>query len=230
MKHKKTQMKKSSVAFLLVGALSLLTACTGQKVSVLGDSYSTYEGAIPAGNRIWYYQPPKNLNDVTKAEECWWSQVVKNLGGTLERNESWSGSTVCNTGYDAKDVSTWSFIARTDRLGDPDLILVCGATNDSWANSPIGEFKYDNWTADELKTFRPAMAKMLADLKRLYPSARVVFILNDCLKGVINDSVHEICRHYGVQCVDLKNIDKQKGHPSIAGMKAIADQVTEAVR
>lgn len=223
-------MKKSSVAFLLVGALSLLTACTGPKVSVLGDSYSTYEGVIPEGNRIWYYQPPKNRNDVTKAEECWWSQVVKNLGGTLERNESWSGSTVCNTGYDAKDVSTWSFIARTDRLGDPDLILVCGATNDSWANSPIGEFKYADWTTAELKTFRPAMAKMLADLKRLYPSARVVFILNDCLKGVINDSVHEICRHYGVQCVDLKNIDKQKGHPSIAGMKAIADQVTAAVR
>lgn len=49
-------MKKSSVAFLLVGALSLLTACTGPKVSVLGDSYSTYEGVIPAGNRIWYYQ------------------------------------------------------------------------------------------------------------------------------------------------------------------------------
>ena len=91
---------------------------------------------------------------------------------------------------------------------------------------PIGSFLFLGPTG----VGKTHLAKMLADLKRLYPSARVVFILNDCLKGVINDSVHEICRHYGVQCVDLKNIDKQKGHPSIAGMKAIADQVTEAVR
>ena len=33
-----------------------------------------------------------------------------------------------------------------------------------------------------------------------------------------------------VPCIDLVSIAKQKGHPSIAGMKSIADQVTTAVR
>jgi hypothetical protein len=28
----------------------------------------------------------------------------------------------------------------------------------------------------------------------------------------------------------LKNIDKQSGHPSVKGMKAIADQVVKAIR
>ena len=58
---------------------------------------------------------------------------------------------------------------------------------------------------------------------------RIYFILNDCLKKEINDSVHAICAHYSVPCIDLVAIAKQKGHPSIAGMKSIADQVTATV-
>ena len=214
----------------LILALTALLGMAGPRISVLGDSYSTYEGVIPQGNAIWYLKSPRNRNDVTKEEECWWAQVVKNLGGMLERNESWSGSTICNTGYGGKDFTSFSFVSRVGRLGDPELILVCGATNDSWANSPVGEYKYSDWTAKDLKTFRPAMAEMLADLKRLYPSARIFFILNDCLKPEINDSVHTICAHYSVPCIDLVSIAKQKSHPSIAGMKSIADQVTAAVQ
>ena len=110
------------------------------------------------------------------------------------------------------------------------MILICGATNDSWANSPIGEYKWADWTAQDLFYFRPAMAKMLADIKKLYPDAKVFFILNDKLKPVINDSVHEICKYYRVPCIDLQNIDKQSGHPSVKGMRQIADQVLKAIR
>ena len=38
-------------------------------------------------------------------------------------------------------------------------------------------------------------------------------------------SVREICKHYKVELVELRNVDKKGGHPSIAGMKAIADQL-----
>lgn len=215
-------------ALLLLSAI--LPAAAEEKISVLGDSYSTFEGFIPEGNAIWYLNPPKNRNDVTKVEETWWHQAIALLGGKLEKNESWSGATVCNTGYGKKDSSVSSFITRADRLGAPDIILVCGATNDSWAQSPIGEYKYSDWTAEDLKNFRPAMAKLLHDLQKLYPQAAVFFILNDCLKPEINDSVHAVCEHYAVPCIDLKNIDKQKGHPSIAGMKAFAEQVAEFVK
>ena len=37
------------------------------------------------------------------------------------------------------------------------------------------------------------------------------------------------CARYSVPCIDLVSIAKQKSHPSIAGMKSIADQVTAAV-
>ena len=61
-------------------------------------------------------------------------------------------------------------------------------------------------------------------------TAKVFFILNDKLKSDINDSVHAICKHYNVPCIDLKDIDKQSGHPSVKGMQQMADQVVKAVR
>ena len=220
---------KNCLMSLLSFAL-VLPLLAGPKVSILGDSYSTFEGIIPKGNWIWYYNPPNNKNDVTKMSECWWSQVITNLNGKLERNESWSGATICSTGYDGKDFSSFSFVARAGKLGDPDVILVCGGTNDSWAKSPIGEYKYSDWTAEDLKSFRPAMAKMCHDLQAKYPKAKMWFILNDHLSGSINESVHTICKHYKFPCIDLKDVDKQKGHPSIKGMRMFADQVTAVVR
>lgn len=212
--------------------LSMLAACVfaaGPRVSILGDSYSTYEGSIPDGNAIWYTKnPPKN--GVDSPDKTWWGLAIAALGGTLEKNEAWSGSTVCNIGYGGKDSTASSFVTRLDRLGDPDVILVCGATNDSWANSPIGEYKFSDWTTADLNSFRPALAKLFDGLKEKYPSALVAFLLNDCLKAEINDSVHKICEHYAVPCIDLKNITKGAGHPDVGGMKAMADQTVAVVK
>ena len=220
-------MKKFWAILVLFTAAAVSGWGAELRISILGDSYSTFKGAIPAGNSIWY---PNKRADVTQVEECWWHLVITELNAKLEKNESWSGSTVCHTGYRGRNAGWFSFEARTGRLGNPDLILICGATNDSWANSPIGEYKWSAWTAQDLFYFRPALAKMLADIKTLYPDAKVFFILNDKLKPVINDSVHEICKYYHVPCIDLQNIDKQSGHPSVKGMRQIADQVLKAIR
>ena len=213
--------------FLMGGQLS---AGGNPAISILGDSYSTFAGAVPEGNAVWYRPAPDNSNDVCKVEQTWWHQVIQLLGGALEKNESYSGSTVCNTGYNKSDAGRTSFLARASRLGTPRIILVCGATNDSWAGVPMGEYKYKDWTAKELFSFRPGLAKLLAELKQLYPQAEIYFILNSELSAPINESVHTICKHYDVPCLDLRNISKQKGHPDIAGMKAMAEQTAAFVR
>ncbi len=210
------------------------------RYSILGDSYSTYEGYLtPDTNLIWYFHPTNkelhSKNDVRSVEQTWWYQVIERMAGKLEINNSYSGSTICCTGYKHgnaahADYSDCAFITRSNKLGNPDVILVCGATNDSWAGAPIGEYVYGNWTSKELYEFRPAMAKLLHDLRANYPLARILFILNTDLKPSINESVHTICHHYGIPCLDLKGIDKQQGHPSISGMKAFADQVTNYLR
>ena len=200
------------------------------KISILGDSYSTYEGWLtPDTNAVWYADADSELhqkgNDVQEVEQTWWFTVVNQPNARLELNNSYSGATICNTGYDKADYSDRSFITRSPYLGEPDLIFVFGATNDSWSGAPVGEYMYGGWTKESLYSFRPAMSKLLADLKTNYPIARIIFILNTELRGEINSSVLTICRHYDVPCLVLTDIDKQWGHPSQKGMKQIADQV-----
>ena len=214
------------------------------KISILGDSYSTFEGYMATDtNAIWYFKPEnpnvQKNNDVRKVEETWWYQVIQRVEGKLELNNSFSGSTVCFSGYkkdtcprvpvagleEFADYSNRSFVNRTNKLGEPDIILICAATNDAWCGAPVGDYYYGNQTKEQLYTFRPAMAKMIADLQTNYPKARLLFILNTDLREEISESIHTILNHYNVPCLDLQDIDKQEGHPSVQGMKQIADQV-----
>jgi hypothetical protein len=211
--------------------MCLVVGAQNKKVAVLGDSYSTFEGAIPKGNAIWYFKRNNpNQTDVNRVEQTWWAQLIERKGWELLMNNSYSGSTICNTGYNKEDYSDRSFTKRMDNLGgNPDIIFIFGATNDSWAHAPIGEFKYENITKDDLWSFRPAMAYMLAWMKEHYAQSDIYFLLNDGLSQEVTESSKLICQHYGVKCIELKGIDKMAGHPSIKGMKQIADQVDEAM-
>lgn len=221
---------KKTLSLLSLLFVCVLAGAQTKSVSVLGDSYSTFEGAIPKGNAIWYFKRNNpNQTDVNKLEQTWWSLLIADKGWKLEMNESYSGSTICNTGYNKDDYSDRSFTKRMVNLGNPDIIFIFGATNDSWAHSPIGEYKYDDITTDDLWSFRPAMAKMLAWMKEHYAQSDIYFLLNDGLSADINTSVKTICEHYDVKCIELQQIDKMAGHPSVKGMQQIAKQVAEAM-
>ena len=226
-------MKKLSSIILLLLLTATMSAAQRDSLSVtiFGDSYSTFEGYnYPSTNETWYFAKGRDNNDVKRVEETWWHQVAQRMAWKVERVNSYSGSTVCRTGYGGADYTERAFITRMSNLGEPDIILVCAATNDSWANAPIGEYKYGEWTDKELYSFRPAMAKLCWGLRNHYPKARVLFILNNDLKPVINESVTTICSHYDIPVLLLHDIDKQGGHPSVSGMKSMADQVVNAVR
>lgn len=221
-------MKLIKLLFPIILLICCITIQAQTKsVSILGDSYSTFEGYLePDTNFIWYYNTtPKNNTNVTKVTETWWHQLIKAKGYKLCINNSFSGSTICNTGYGKEDYSKRSFIARMDNLGCPDIIYIFGATNDCWARSPIGEYKYEKWTSQDLYSFRPAMAYMLDHMTNRYINCKIYFILNSELSNEINESVRTICKHYGVNLIELQNIDKQGGHPSINGMQAIVEQL-----
>ena len=216
----------SIVAILFV----CCTACAQKlSVSILGDSYSTYEGYLtPSTNAVWYQvKNAGNKTDVTSVRQTWWHQLISSQGWKLCVNNSYSGSTICHTGYDGNDYSDRSFLTRMDNLGCPDILFVFGATNDSWSGAPIGEFKYDGIAGGDLWTFRPALAYLLAHLQDRYLGTDIYFILNDGLSAEITSSAKTICEHYGVKCIVLHNIHKISGHPSVKGMKQIADQIRE---
>lgn len=220
------------LAVLLTCAVSAFSQAK-PSVTIFGDSYSTFEGYLtPDTMETWYFQnanDPKRT-DVKTVRQTWWWQVIDRMGWKLERNNSWSGSTICNTGYSDADYTHRSFITRHNSLGNPDVILLLGATNDSWCGAPLGEFKYDNWKRADLYTFRPALAYLLSHLQDRYPTADLYYILNCDLKESINTSVNDICQHYGVPVITLSAIDKTAGHPNVKGMQQIADQVVAVLK
>ena len=114
----------------------------GQRVSILGDSYSTFEGYLtPDTNAVWYWDRQWECTDVVSVRQTWWHQLLRDTGMKLCVNNSFSGATISYTGYDKADYSDRSFCTRLNRLGSPDIILVFGATNDEWAKSPLGNYK-----------------------------------------------------------------------------------------
>ena len=218
-------MMKKLFLLMLMAVMFTYASAQTKKVSVLGDSYSTFVGVIPSNYSSFY---PNDRNDVTKIEQTWWSLYVKAKGYALEKNDSWGGTTICGTGYGGMNSSYSNFISRVDSLGNPDTIFVFGGTNDAWANSPMGEYQYSDWSKDDCKYFRPALACLIDMLQKRYAQAEICFILNSELREPVNESMREVCKHYNVKLVELHDIEKQNGHPSINGMKSICDQLLEA--
>ncbi|MBO4843325.1 MAG: hypothetical protein J5490_01930 [Bacteroidales bacterium] len=216
---------KRIITLALFAFIAIAASAQTKKVSVLGDSYSTFRGIIPEGYANYY---PARGNDVTSADQTWWNLYIKAKGYQLEKNNSFSGSTVCGTGYGRADSSASAFTTRVDLLGNPDIIFVFGGTNDAWAGSPVGEFQYSGWTKEDCKTFRPALAYLFDSLIKRYPNAQIISILNSELREEINQSMREICRHYNILLIQLHDIEKLSGHPSIKGMQAICEQLVEA--
>ena len=224
-------MKKITLTILAVLMAGIAVAQT-KAVSILGDSYSTYEDFVtPSTNELWYYAKNSDQKtDVKDVRQTWWHQLIKENGWRLAVNNSYSGATISYTGYDGNDYSPRSFNTRMDNLGQPDIIFIFGATNDSWAGSPIGDFKYEGIKKADLYEFRPALAHMLRWMTDRYVNTEIYFILNTELKEEINTSVKTICAHYGVPVITLTEVDKISGHPSVKGMRQIADQVNSFLK
>lgn len=178
---------------------------------------------------MWYNAGKHDNTDVMAVQQTWWHRLISSRGLRLCVNNSFSGATICNTGYNKDDYSDRSFCTRLWNLGSPDIIFIFGGTNDSWASSPIGEYKYSGWTKDDLYSFRPAMAYMLDNTIARYPNTEIYVIINDGLSEDITESSRAICEHYKVRYVMLENIDKMNGHPSVKGMEQIAEQVGKII-
>lgn len=199
--------------------------------SILGDSYSTFTGDFlprnqTTGQSYWtWYDGTKN--GVTDKSMTWYRLFEQASGWELDVNASCSGSPVCYDGYGdgTTDASWYSFVNRALETGNSDYIFVFGATNDSSVGVSQGEYKYSDWTEEDMQTFRPALAKTLYTLKQNRPNSRIYFIQNTGLKSAIKTSITLICRQYNIPIIALENITKQSGHPTDVGMQQIASQV-----
>lgn len=117
-----------------------------KKVSVIGDSISSFKGYIPAGYSAHY---PATDGTLTLVNETYWHKLIYKYmkNAELEVNIAFSGSTVTNTTeenyvkkYSTSSPAAWwhkSFPERFQQcggMGNPDIILIHGGTND-WAHN-----------------------------------------------------------------------------------------------
>ncbi len=211
-------------------------------VYILGDSYSTYDGWIPEGNPFYYSKENDDEREeksgVVRVEDTWWYKLINETNSKLVLNNSFSGSTICNTGYDGLYVPKSSFVGRFEsdlnagvfKDNAVDTILIFGATNDSWAGSPYGEVKYDNISSEDLKSIFPATCYLLSKASKNCGNSKIIFIRNTELKKEIGETIEDICNTLNVQMIPLDNIDKAGGHPTLAGMEEIKNQILAHLR
>ena len=208
------------------------------RVMILGDSYSTFLGYIREGFDYWYSERVNTDNGVLSVSDTWWHKLMSRVSGEIVLNSSWSGTTVCHTGWRAEDCSHKSFISRFDKLieegffreNEIDTLFIFGGTNDSWADSPLGEVKFGGWTREELFSFSPAVCYLLFRVKEHLPKTRVIFIVNAGLKEEINRAVAAAAEYYGMETLYLPMMERNLNHPTAKGMTEIADAVEEYLK
>ncbi len=202
----------------------------GLKLSVLGDSISTYKGysndaantnSTIGSNNVYY----NGKNGLTGVEDTWWMQTVNDTGMNLLVNNSWSGSFVVG-GLNSVDAGVGNRAENLhDNTGDnagtlPDVIAVYMGTNDLSKN--VGDYTsagfYDNsyvdsdgdGVYDDPTTFAHAYAIMLDKITKAYPEAEIFTFtilannwVNASVNEKINAAIQEISAHYGATVVDI---------------------------
>ena len=198
---------------------------------IFGDSYSTYEGHIPAGYAVYYSGHRVAEPDVSDVKLTWWGRLIAETNSNLVQNNSWSGSTIGYTGYNNSDCShSSSFIYRFEKLlaegffetNKIDILFVFGGTNDSWSNAPLGESDKEAIEENDLFCVLPAIKHFIARLADKLPDTKLV-IIGNC------DALALAAERAGASYVGLSGVDKINGHPTELGMEQIKDQILASV-
>lgn len=209
----------------------------GRKISVLGDSISTFKGITVDDPNTFYGRVMCEKGGFRGVEDTWWMRTIRALGGVFERDNAFAGSCVAD-GYGLG--RGMSSTARTGALGDPEAIFIFGGAND------IGF----GVSAEE---FRSAYGLMLARLRERYPAAAV--FCGTLINGqkVLEDEpyfmgekpgkalepfssvIRECAAAAGAHVVDMAAsglvYDAIDGcHPTAGGMAQLADLWIDAVR
>ena len=171
----------------------------GKKVSILGDSISTYTdvsnntsyNSTIGNNKVYYSAGTLGVD----REDTWWQQTLDVLDMELCVNNSWSGSAIFGTrsGTVGAYVDRCVQLHNTNTGEEPDIILVFLGTNDFSYTYDGGELgNYDLGLDDEIDfatliqenqdgtftyeapdTSAEAYAIMLHKMQQRYPEAEI---------------------------------------------------------
>lgn len=157
------------------------TIKSNYKISIVGDSISTYLGYNPYNYPVYYKDDKAYDNEIESVDDTWWKQVIDSVGGELCVNNSYSGSLVAGN-FESSACS----VERCSMLHcevSPDVILIYIGTNDRGFKVDVG---LD--APQDTQKFYGAYRSMLSQLKTNYSNAKIVCAT--LLMGRLKDSVN----------------------------------------
>ena len=215
----------------------------GLKLSLLGDSISSYVGTVPSGNDTYY---KGNNSGVSSPSQMWWSVLCARTGMTPLVIDGYSGAGVTQL-QDSAHVNKvpMSSDTRCGRLHSgsdtPDIILIAGGVNDyTYAQSAQSEpLEWNGKTTPVLgNSFTEAYACMIKKLQTNYPNALVVplttwftmrgddngYTLTHTVGSNVytqtdyNDAIKKVSDIMHVPCIEVDNIgiNKENMYPTFA--------------
>lgn len=225
----------------------------GKRISIIGDSISTFEGYNPQGFNLFYNEEKKHQSCVENVSDTWWQMLIDFLGAELLVNNSWSGSRVTKLPGRNELFPSGCSDERANGLHlgikKPDVILIYIGTND-WAYGALtgGETRIIEGDVNEL--FYQAYHGMIDKVKKNYPQAEIFcFTLSSTFMSsnpkfrfphkhggthieVYNNIIKQVASSSGCRLVDLYGYripyDALDGsHPNRQGMLTLA---IEAIR
>lgn len=195
---------------------------SGKKISIYGDSISTYTGWIPSGNATWYNG---SNGGVTSVAQTWWHEVIQAIGLELVVNNSWSGRAVSscrdNTSGHETDAGYKEANILQLKNGDvlPEIIIIKMGINDFIDGCELGTYDGSTALPTNPTKFLDAYAMMLNLIMTNYPLAKVyVCTLMACERnsptgfpeinargdsiGMWNEGIKKLAHAFGAEVLD----------------------------
>ena len=172
-----------------------------KKVSLLGDSISTYQGFMFSDNSLtmnkWYPDAGKTYdNQILNEQDTWWWKLIygKMTNARLEVSNAYSGSTVSYLqGRSEATAHTYCFQRRAFLygFGDPDVLIMYGGRNDFGSYGGNSDTNLGSYTEEALEAawggtsgvffdnYSQGSVGVLRDFHAHHPAAKVLVVMHD---------------------------------------------------
>jgi lysophospholipase L1-like esterase len=220
--------------FCRVNGIKFNPRIAGKRISILGDSISTF-GVPDQNNATGEFTYPLNRcrypqgNLFTDVNHTYWMRLININKLILGINESWAGSRISWDGItESTDIGVNKHIASATRIGHlgnngtPDIIFIYAGTNDIGSLVDIGTFNTEspiNYTAEEIAalpvdTFYNAVRTLIIRVMKAYPLSQIIYLFPGFTTSYgtliktdeYNEAARVVCDYFGVLYLDDRQV------------------------
>ncbi len=208
----------------------------GKRLSILGDSISTYTGVSndsSANSQLlanpYHYKPPFPI------EKTYWSILIDTFGLTLCVNNSRSGGTLSGKNNDSSGINRVNFLSRNNGES-PDIIIVFMGINDlgRMVDASVFASDYEATLAVIKEKYKDAIVCCVNLPDRDIFLKERAKLFNEAIENAVSAMGDRffVANLFGSRLNnDFYYMNTTDGlHPDEDGMKIIAEVISEAIK